>query len=67
MDLKYKKRLDQMLYKPTKDNKKDLKLACLGLTHLKNQGVQTKDWNFLDLFFHGLLVNNKIKLMGGNK
>jgi hypothetical protein len=46
---------------PSKKNKKDFNTACLGLTHLKNNNINTKNWNFLDLHFHGLLVKNKIK------
>ena len=49
--------------KPSKKNKKDFNTACLGLMHLKNNNINTKSWNFFDLYFHGLLVKNKIKTM----
>ena len=47
--------------KPSKKNKKDFKLACLGLQNLKQNKINTKDWTFYDLYFHGVCVQATIK------
>jgi len=47
--------------KPSKKNKKDFNLACLGLQNLKQNKVDTKAWNFFDLYFHGLCVQAAVK------
>tara|TARA_R110002012_G_scaffold52547_5_gene134917 strand:+ start:357 stop:521 length:165 start_codon:yes stop_codon:yes gene_type:complete len=47
--------------KPSKKNKKDFNLACLGLQNLKQNKVNTKAWTFYDLYFHGVCVLAAIK------
>jgi hypothetical protein len=55
--------MNEKIRRPSKKNKKDFNTACIGLTHLKNNNINTKSWNFFDLYFHGLLVKNKIRIM----
>ena len=47
--------------KPSKKNKKDFYIACVGLQNLKQNKVNTKSWNFFDLYFHGICVLSKQK------
>ena len=49
------------MQRPSKKNKKDFNLACLGLQNLKQNKVNTKSWSFYDLYFHGVCVQAIIK------
>ncbi len=49
------------MQRPSKKNKKDFNLACLGLQNLKQNKVNTKSWSFYDLYFHGVCVQAAIK------